>query len=171
MTIKKTYNVLVLDKQNSVMSIMAEALFNSMGDGVYRAYSAGVTPLGIVNRFALEEVRSINYPINSLRSKSFQEFSVLDAPKMNFVITLDNLPHDMLPEWLEGAIKAHWQVEDPTKIIGSFEEKREGFKNTFLEIQNKIDLFTQLPLAHLNQDKLDIEMEKWKTKPSADSLT
>ncbi len=161
MAIKKTYNVLVLDKQNSVMSIMAEALFNSTGDGVYKAYSAGVTPLGIVNRFTLEEVKSINYPINSLRSKSFQEFSVLDAPKMNFVIIFDNLANTVLPDWLDGAIKAHWQVEDPTKIIGSFEEKREGFKNTFLDIQNKIDLFTQLPLAHLTQEKLDIEMDKW----------
>ena len=161
MAIKKTYNVLVLDNQNSVMSIMAEALFNSTGDGVYRAYSAGITPLGIVNRFTIEEVRSINYPISSLRSKSFQEFSVIDAPKMNFVITFDNT--NGVPEWLDGAIKAHWHIEDPTKINGSFEEKREGFKKTFLEIQTKIDLFTQLPLAHLNQEKLDNEMERWNT--------
>lgn len=158
----KTYNVLVLDAHNSVMSIMAEALFNSMGDGVYKAYSAGSSPLGIVTRFALEEIRSISYPIKGLRSKSLNEFSTPDAPKMDFVIIIgDNFAKETFPEWLAGAIKAHWSIEDPALNKGSFYDKKVAFKKTFLQIQNKIDLFTQLPLAHLNQVKLDIEVEKW----------
>lgn len=159
----KTYNVLVLDALNSSMSIMAEALFNTTGDGVYKAYSAGITPLGIVNRFAIEEIKNINYPISSLRSKSYHEFSYIDAPPINFVIVMGKLSMDTLPDWLDDAIKARWEIEDPTLVKGSFEEKKEAFKNAFLAIQNRIDLFTQLPLAHLNQMKLDSEMAKWDT--------
>lgn len=159
----KTYNVLVIDGQNSAMSIMAEALFNTMGDGVYKAYSAGITPLGIVNRFAIEEIKNINYPVNSLRSKSYHEFSYIDAPLINFVIIMGKLHMDTLPDWLDDAIKARWDIDDPMLIKGSFEEKKEAFKNTFLAIQNRIELFTQLPLAHLNQMKLDAEMAKWDT--------
>jgi len=158
----KTYNVLVLDTKNSVMSIMAEALFNTTGDGVYKAYSAGTKPLGIVNRYALEPINRINYPTASLRSKGLHEFSHSDAPKINFLITLGNESmHESLPAWLDSALRAHWDIEDPTALKGSFEDKKEIFKETFLSIQHKIDLFTQLPLAHLNQTKLDKEMDKW----------
>jgi len=159
----KTYNVLVLDKNNSVMSIMAEALFNTMGDGVYKAFSAGAKPLGVVNRYALEQINNINYPISNLRSKSLHEFSHHDAPKINFLITLgDGSINQHLPTWLDDALKAHWEVDDPTLHKGSFEGKKEVFKAAFLSIKNKIDRFTQLPLAHLNQIKLDIEMDKWQ---------
>lgn len=159
----KTYNVLVLDKNNSVMSIMAETLFNTMGDGVYKAYSAGAQPLGVVNRYALEQVNSVDYPLSNLRSKGLHEFSHHDAPKINFLITLgDSSMNAPLPAWLDHALKAHWEIEDPTLLTGSFEDKKEVFKTTFLSIQNKIDRFTQLPLAHLNQAKLDIEMGKWR---------
>lgn len=159
----KTYNVLVLDNKNSVASIMAEALFNIMGDGVYKAYSAGIQPLGVVNRYALEQINHINYPTSSLKSKGLHEFAHNDAPKMNFLITLGNgVINQNLPAWLDSALKAHWDIEDPTVLKGSFENKKEIFKETLLSIQNKIDRFTQLPLAHLNQIKLDKEMEKWR---------
>lgn len=149
---------------------MGEALFNSIGDGVYKAYSAGIAPLGIVNRFAIEEIKTINYPINSLRSKSFHEFSYLDAPKINFVIVMGYEPSkETLPEWLGGAIKAYWHMDDPTQVKGSFEEKKEVFKNSFQTIQSKVELFTQLPLAHLNQDRLDSEMAKWDAMAAQES--
>lgn len=159
----KTYNVLVLDNNNSVASIMAEALFNTMGEGVYRAYSAGTQPLGVVNRYVLEPINRIDYPTSSLRSKGLHEFAHSEAPKINFLITLGNHSiNERLPAWLNGALKAHWDIEEPTVIKGSFEDKKEVFRKLFLSIQYKIDRFTQLPLAHLNQIKLDIEMAKWR---------
>lgn len=159
----KTYNVLVLDAKNSVMSIMAEALFNTMGDGVYKAYSAGAKPLGVVNRYALEQINSVSYPVSQLRSKGLHEFTHDDAPNIHFLITLgDASINKDLPQWLNGALKAHWEIEDPTLLKGTFEDKKEVFKTAFLSIQNKIDRFTQLPLAHLDQTRLDIEMEKWQ---------
>lgn len=159
--IGKTYNVLILGTKNSARSIMAEALFNTMGHGVFKAYSAGSAPTGVVNRFAIEEIKGIGYPTKNLRSKSWDEFSQPGAPKMDFVITVcDNVAKDALPDWHGSSMTAHWGFEDPAVIEGSFEDKKEAFKKAFLQIRNRIDLFTQLPLAHLDQKSLNHGMEK-----------
>lgn len=159
--IGKSYNVLILGRGNSARSIMAEALFNTMGHGVFKAYSAGSSPTGVVNRFAVEEIRSTGYPKKNLRSKSWHEFLQPKAPAMDFVITVcDNAAKEISPAWHGNPLTAHWQIEDPAAVEGSFDEKKEAFKKTFLQIQKRIDLFTQLPLAHLDQKFLNQGMDK-----------
>ena len=158
----KTYNVLILGTKNSVRSIMAEALFNTMGDGVYKAFSAGSAPAGVVNRFTLEEIKNTSYAIHHLRSKSWYEYANATAPKMNFVITVcDDIAKETMPMWPGNPITAHWHLDDPTTFAGTFEEKKKAYRIVFEQIRNKIDLFTQLPLAHLNQNFLNIKMEEW----------
>ncbi len=67
---------------------MAEAIINKMGKGRFRAYSAGSHPTGKVNPFALEKIQSIGYSTENVRSKSWDEFSQSEAPKMDFIITV-----------------------------------------------------------------------------------
>lgn len=163
--IGKTYNVLILGTGNSARSIMAEALFNTMGSGVFKGYSAGSSPTGVVNRFAIEEIKTTGYPIKNLRSKRWDEFTQPGAPVIDFVITVcDDVATNSLPAWLGNPVTAHWGFDDPTAAAGSFEEKKETFKKVFLQIRNRIDLFTQLPLAHLDQMSLNREMEKWEIR-------
>jgi arsenate reductase len=160
---QRLFNVLILCTGNSARSIMAEALFNTLtiGNGRFKAYSAGSFPKGEVNPFAIELVKSIGYPLENLRSKSWDEYSTPDAPVMDFVITVcDNAAHEVCPIWPGSPLTAHWGFEDPASVEGSDEEKRDAFKKVFHEIRSRVSAFAQLPLESLDHLSIKHEMDK-----------
>jgi len=155
---EKTYNILVLCTGNSARSIMAEALINAMGNGRFRAYSAGSHPAGKVNPFAIEQVAALGYPLENLRSKDWNEYAHPDAPHMDFVITVcDKAAGEVCPVWPGQPISAHWGFEDPAAMEGSDEEKRRAFAKIFRLIMNRVRIFMSLPLDKL--DKLAIKRQ------------
>ena len=157
----KVYNVLVLCTGNSARSIMAEGLLNIMGKGRFKAFSAGSSPTGRVNPFAVELLQSIGYPTSNLRSKSWDEFSQPNSPHMDMVITVcDNAASEVCPIWLGSPVTAHWGFEDPAAVQGSDEEKRATFKRIFLQIRNRVDIFLQLPVERMHASLLKDEMTK-----------
>ena len=165
---ERTYNVLILCTGNSARSIMAEALINTMGQGRFRAYSAGSHPAGTVNPFAIEKVQSIKYPTENLRSKSWGEFATPDAPKMDFIITVcDNAAGEMCPVWPGQPISAHWGFEDPAAVEGTDDQKRRGFDQTFRHMMNRVHLFVNLPLKMRDQTAIKRELSNiGKTGPA-----
>ena len=153
---QRPYNILVLCTGNSARSIMAEALFNTMGAGRFQAYSAGSHPSGKVNPFAIEQVQALGYPVDKLRSKSWDEFALPGAPQMDFVVTVcDNAAGEVCPLWPGQPVTAHWGFPDPAAVQGTDEEKRAAFTQTFHQIRNRVQLFLSLPLETL--DRLAIE--------------
>lgn len=156
---EQTFNVLILCTGNSARSIMAEALINTMSKGRFRAYSAGSHPSGKVNPFAIEKAESVGYPIESLRSKSWDEFANADAPKMDFIITVcDNAAGEMCPVWPGHPISAHWGFADPAAVEGSDNEKRMAFDQTFQHMMIRVRLFMSLPLAILDSTAIKREL-------------
>jgi len=155
---EKIFNVLVLCTGNSARSVMAEALLNTMGHGRLRAYSAGSHPTGAVNPFAIEQVAKTTYPLQNLRSKSWDEFAKPDAPAMDFVITVcDNAAGEVCPLWPGQPITAHWGFEDPASVHGTDDEKRHAFEKVFRQIMNRVQLFVNLPVHML--DRMAIKHE------------
>ncbi|MBZ4201527.1 MAG: arsenate reductase ArsC [Methylovulum sp.] len=162
----KVFNVLILCTGNSARSIMAEALFNTVGQGKFKAYSAGSFPNGKVNPFAIEQVKYTGYATDHLRSKSWDEFTKPDAPLMDFVITVcDNAANEVCPIWPGSPVTAHWGFEDPAAIEATDEEKRAAFKKIFHQIRSRVSIFSELPLSKLDHLAIKHEMEKiGKTK-------
>lgn len=155
---EKIYNVLFLCTGNSARSIMAEALVTTMGHGRFRGFSAGSKPGGIVNPFAIEQVKKTGYPVDGLRSKSWDEYGAPDAPQMDFIITVcDNAAGETCPYWPGHPATAHWGFEDPAAVEGSDEEKRAAFEKIFRQIVARMNTFVNLPLEKL--DKLAIHRE------------
>jgi protein-tyrosine-phosphatase len=149
------YNVLFLCTGNSARSIMAEAILNQLGKGRFRAHSAGSHPTGKVNPFALELLERNHMPTSGVRSKSWDEFAAQGMPKLDFVFTVcDQAAAETCPVWPGQPMTAHWGVPDPAAVTGSDDEKRVAFKNAFLVLDRRIQLFLALPIEKLDRLKL-----------------
>lgn len=146
----RPYNVLFLCTGNSARSVMAEALLNRLGEGRFRAFSAGSFPTGRVNPHTAPILKGLGYDIADFRSKSWDEFSGPDAPPIDFIFTVcDNAAGETCPVWIGHPMTAHWGIEDPAAVEG--DGQREAFMQALRYLQNRISLFLALPLASLDE--------------------
>ena len=152
------YNILFLCTGNSARSIMAEAILNAQADSRFTAFSAGSHPSGKVRSEALQVLVANNIPATGLRSKSWNEFAQPDAPKIDFVFTVcDNAAREACPLWPGQPVTAHWGAPDPAAVTGSAQEIDRAFREAFLLLRRRIELFLRLPLASL--DRLALEQK------------
>lgn len=164
----KTYKVLFLCAGNSARSIMAEALVSTMGHGRFNRFSAGSKPTCKVNPFAVEQVRKTGYPVDKLRSKSWDEFVSPNAPHMDFILTVcDNAAGEQCPYWPGHPTSAHWGFDDPAALEGSDEEKRAAFDKVFKQIMARINSFVSLPVQLLDKHAIQQEIKKIGDMPVA----
>src|ERR1700722_6055224 len=152
------YNVLFLCTGNSARSIMAESILNGKHNSHFTAYSAGSFPSGTVRPEALKQLQIADLPVEGLRSKSREEFSKRGAPEMNFVFTVcDSAAKEACPVWPGQPMTAHWGIPDPAAVTGTPQEIERAFREAFITLKRRIDLFLSLPLASL--DSLAIKKE------------
>ena len=155
---QKSYNVLFLCTGNSARSIMAEAILNHKGRPNFVAYSAGSHPSGSVRPEALRQLEKAHLPITGFRSKSWDEFAGLGAPKLDFVFTVcDNAANEVCPVWPGQPMTAHWGVPDPAAERGTEEQVEKAYRDAFFLLDRRISLFLSLPLTTL--DGLSVKKE------------
>ena len=148
----RPYNVLFLCTGNSARSVLAESILRKDGVGHFRAFSAGSQPKGQVNPFALKVLRSLDYPADGFRSKSWLEFAQPGAPQMDFVFTVcDSAAGEACPVWPGQPMTAHWGIEDPAAVEGTDIEKEAAFVAAFRYLKNRIAAFLGLPLASIDR--------------------
>src|SRR5664280_3630304 len=94
---EKTYNVLFLCTGNSARSIIAETILNRLGQGRFRAHSAGSRPTGQIHPYAVDLLKNVGFDTVGLRSKSWDEFAAPGAPPLDFVFTAVSYTHLTLP--------------------------------------------------------------------------
>jgi len=156
--VESHYNALFLCTGNSARSIMAEAILNRKGKPTFTAYSAGSHPTGKVRPEALKQLELAKLPTDGARSKSWEEFSKPGAPKLHFVFSVcDNAAAEVCPVWPGQPTTAHWGVPDPAAVKGTPEAIEKAFREAFMILDRRINLFLCLPLASL--DTLVIKKE------------
>ncbi len=155
------YNVLFLCTGNSARSIMAEGILNHKGKGTFTAYSAGSHPSGKVRPEALKQLELARIETEGVRSKSWDEFAGVGAPRMNFVFTVcDNAANEVCPFWPGQPMTAHWGVPDPAAVTGTPAEIERAFRDAFSILDRRISLFVSLPLATLGSLAIQREIEQ-----------
>jgi arsenate reductase len=148
----RIYNVLFLCTGNSARSVLAESILQKDGAGRFRSFSAGSQPKGQVNPFALKVLRSLDYPADGFRSKSWLEFAQEGAPQMDFVFTVcDSAAGEACPVWPGHPMTAHWGIEDPAAVEGTDIAKEAAFVAAFRYLKNRIAAFASLPLASIDK--------------------
>ena len=155
---QNSYNVLFLCTGNSARSILGEAILNHRGKRRFQGYSAGSHPTGRLNPFALKQLESAGLPVEGLRSKSWEEFAKPGAPQMDFVFTVcDSAAAEICPVWPGQPVTAHWGIPDPASVAGSPEQIERAFRDAFVTMGRRIDLFLNLPMEKL--DTLAVKKE------------
>jgi protein-tyrosine-phosphatase len=148
--------VLFLCTGNSARSIMAESILRKDGADRFCSFSAGSTPKGAVNPFALKVLESYGYPVVRLASKNWEVFAGPNAPRMDFVLTVcDNAAAETCPFWPGQQITAHWGIDDPAATEGSDIDKERAFVTAFRHLRNRVSLLVSLPMASLNRFALE----------------
>jgi len=159
-TSKDPLNVLFLCTGNSARSIMAECILNRLGQGRFKAYSAGSQPRGEVNPQALAILRKSSFDVSKLRSKSWDEFAKPGAPELDFVFTVcDNAAQEVCPVWPGQPMTAHWGLPDPAAVEGSEAEKAIAFADCFRMLNQRIGIFVNLPFDKLSKLSLQKRLE------------
>jgi arsenate reductase len=145
-------NVLFLCTGNSARSILAEALLGTLGQGRFNAFSAGSQPAGRVQPIAIELARELGYPVERLRSKSWDEFAEPGAPVIDMVITVcDSAAAETCPIWPGHPATAHWGVPDPASVAGDEMTRRKAFVATMVALRRRVELLVALPLEKLDR--------------------
>lgn len=136
---------------------MAEALVNHWGRGKFRGFSAGSHPKGEVHPLAIRLLELYKFPTEGLRSKSWDEFAAHEssAPLMDFVFTVcDSAAGEVCPVWPGKPVTAHWPVEDPATPKPTEADQWQAFRQAFTSLDNRVKIFTNLPIAGLDRMKL-----------------
>jgi arsenate reductase (thioredoxin) len=161
MTVPVHYNVLFLCTGNSARSIMAEALLNFKGRPTFTAFSAGSHPSGRVRPQAIWQLEIAHVPVGNPRSKSWEDFTKVEAPPLDFVFTVcDNAAKEVCPIWPGQPLTAHWGVPDPAAVKGTETAITRAYRDAFMILERRISLFLCLPLATIDKMSLKKEVDK-----------
>lgn len=149
-----TFSTLVLCTGNSARSILGEMLFNHLGNGRVKAYSAGSRPGGAVNPFAIETLQKHGIPCEGARSKSWDEFGQPDVPKIDFIFTVcSSAASEPCPIWPGHPTTAHWAIPDPAHVE-PMEARRTAFEEAYQSLHKRISAFLALPLETLSREEI-----------------
>ncbi len=153
---EKVYNVLFLCTGNSARSILAEALMDHWGKGLFKGYSAGSHPKGEVHPLSLALLSQVGLKSDGLTSKSWDSFGLPGAPQMDYVFTVcDQAAGESCPIWPGHPITAHWGLPDPAAAAGNEAQQMIAFREAFRQLERRIQLF--VALRHKEMSRVEAE--------------
>ncbi len=149
-----TAHILILCTHNSARSVLAEGMLNHWARKLGRAvvaHSAGSSPSGRINPFALEALAAAGIELQTPRSKSWDEFAAPGAPKLAAVITVcDSAAKETCPYFAGAPVPVHWGYPDPSNAEGGDEGQRRAFELTRQALGYRMLQLLALPIERMD---------------------
>ena len=153
------FSILVLCTGNSARSILGEAILAKMGKGRIVAYSAGSKPKGVPHPGALRLLARKGIDAAPFRSKSWDEFTGVGAPKIDLAVTVcGNAAGEVCPVFIGAPLKAHWGLPDPADVIGDEDAVDVEFEQTWRWLEMRAQALLALPFETMDRKKLATEL-------------
>lgn len=163
-----SFNVLFLCYHNSARSLMAEAILQKVGEGAFNVYSAGAEPAAQPNQHVIKKLEILGHDVSALRSKSWNDFTGPDAPKMDFVIALCDITEGQkCPEFGENPVTASWPLPDPSKFEGTDIERDVMLNELYSMLTRRLEIFNNLPFSTLDRMGMKARLDELGYKDAA----
>jgi arsenate reductase len=153
--------VLILCTGNSARSILGEAILTEKGAGRIQAFSAGSQPKGAAHPGALRLLARKGIDSSRFRSKSWDEFTGPDAPRIDLAITVcGNAAGETCPLFFGAPLKAHWGLADPANISGDDAAVDAAFEETWRLLDLRVSALLALPFETMERDAFKAALAK-----------
>lgn len=127
--------ILFVCPDNALLGPLAEACLNARGQGLVRAFSAGVTPAHGLHPAVRKLLSAHEIPAEGLEPKSLDIFLMPHAPFPDQVIYLADMPPVDLPTGWDKAVSVHdWQIAGPAPYPSTFSYAAEYFRRIRLAV-------------------------------------
>ena len=152
MPMTPSFNVLFLCTRNSGRSLMAEAILSAIGGDRFDVHSAGSDPAPQPLPRVIEKLGALGHDVSRLRPKSWVEFAGPGAPRMDFVISLCDMPDGgACPDFGDKAVTGAWRLPDPARFDGSPAEVSTMLNELYASLHRRLGIFASLPFASLDR--------------------
>lgn len=138
------FRVLFLCERNAGWSLLAEALLNRSGHGLFEAYSAGLLPGNGVDPQVHQLLAAAGFEAGRAFCKSFEAFRYPDALPLDFLISPVDLGGlGLTSGWPGHPAVLHWHMADPLASPASV--RTAALHQCMNDLQNRLHLFLALP--------------------------
>lgn len=116
--------ILAICVHNSARSQMAEWYLNQFGEGRLVVESAGLEP-GVINPLVIEVMREEGVDLSGKPTNGVFDF-YRQGRLYDYVLTVCTAEQEARCPLFPGVVRRlHWDLEDPSRVTGSHEEKLE----------------------------------------------
>jgi arsenate reductase len=134
---------------------MAEELLRKIAGNTFEAESAGLEP-GVLNSYVIKVLKEEGIDITGKKTKS--AFDLLKAGRYyTYVVTVcDETSAEACPVFPSCKARFHWSFPDPSKFVGTEEDKIEQVREIKNQIKAKIEEWIKHIDNHERKKKLSV---------------
>lgn len=127
--------VLFLCTHNSARSQMAEAFLNHLGEGRFRAFSAGTEARGL-HPLSIQAMAEAGIDISLQESKTLDHF---EGEQFDILITVCDEANEACPYFANARERYHWSFPDPSAAAGDDDARFAAFVDVRDAIRERIE--------------------------------